>query len=98
LPALRLGTDWRISEEAASSYEALHSTAAPTERTDATPDVAMRQEMSHAVPAGFDLPAEYAPRFPSLWGLTQEEAASRAAGGSRSATKRKRPSAATKRR
>lgn len=38
---------------------------------------------------GFTLPADYVPVFPAAWGMTPEEAASRAAGRGRSTGKKK---------
>lgn len=73
---MRLGaSSWRVSISAVEAYEAAQQTGTP--KVTATRKVAMRHEMSQAVPGDFELPDGYVPRFPGLWGMSTEEAKGR---------------------
>jgi excisionase family DNA binding protein len=98
LAGMRVGLDWRFSLAAVEAYESAH-TSAPAD-PEATP-VAKTPSRAPSAPValeGFTLPDDYVPVFPEAWGMTPEEAASRAAGRGRATGKEKRPSAVTKRR
>ena len=87
LPAMRLGSDWRISEAAVTAYEQAR-TSEPAEIETAAPAMAQKvKEVTNTTTLdGFTLPADYAPVFKDLWP------------GHEVSTTRKRPFAGTKKR
>lgn len=74
LPAMRLlgSASWRIREDVAEAYEAGNSTAP---KTDVKPAAVVVSPVAVTfTPGDFELPADYTPRFPALWGLDSTEA------------------------
>jgi len=86
LPAWKLGTEYRVSLAAVESYETLHRTAAPSIE-EPEPEA---PKLTTFTPGGWELPADYEPRFPALWGLPTRPADSSPARRSGSAGNRRR--------
>lgn len=65
LRAMKLGRrGWRIALDAVTEYEARQTTAAPAPTTAPT----SREVVTYATSIdGYELPADYTPRFPHLW-------------------------------
>lgn len=57
LRAMRLGSDWRISQEAVSDFEAAHTTSAPAQQTTSVTAITVAPSYRPAVEIG----GEYEP-------------------------------------
>jgi len=71
LSAMRLGSDWRISETAVEAYEDRNTTV------QSQPTAAPKEVPIVNAVAGVALPADYEPVFRHLWGLNEKSASAR---------------------
>lgn len=88
LAGMRLGVDWRFSLAAVEAYERARTTE-PAEIETMPVTTPTAPDLVTLAPGDFELPAGYEPRFPHLWGMTREDAASSAAGRGRTAGRKK---------
>lgn len=87
LRGVRIGGQWRLSEQSLTDWVAAHETGAPT-ASAATPAARVAPTVAHPVGPLIG-PAPEEPMFPHLWGLPAHSAALPAAGRGRTTQRTK---------